>query len=194
VRVEVEKDILSSIDMERKKFLSQQKAAPEKVIAQKRYQAAERIAELAVKGEKEIHRTLTDRIDRIICHRFLGPVILLGVIYLFYELSIVQGYKITAYTWPILAAFRDLVASIVPSPGFVFDSLLRTVPLGVTDGIVAVMNYIPIFVILFALIAIMEDTGYMARVAFLLDRVFRYFGLHGQSALPMILSGVFVGG
>jgi len=194
MKVEDEKDISSSIDLARERFLSGQKAAPEKIIAQMRYQAAERIAELAVKREKEAGRTLTDRIDQVVCHRFLGPVILLGVIYLFYELSIVQGYKITAYTWPLLAAFRDFIASLLPSPGFVFDPLLRTVPLGVTDGIVAVMNYIPIFIILFALIAIMEDTGYMARVAFLLDRVFRYFGLHGQSALPMILSGVFVGG
>jgi len=105
-------------------------------------------------------------------------------------LSIVQGYKITAYTWPALAACRDFIASILPSPGFVFDPLLRTIPLGLVDGIAAVFNYIPIFLILFALIAIMEDSGYMARVAFLLDRLFRYFGLHGQSAMPMIVSGV----
>jgi len=192
--MEMERDILNHAEIEREKFLSQHKTAPEKVIAQKRYEAAEKIVELTVKREKEIYRTLTDRIDQVVCHRFLGPIILLGVIYLFYELSIVQGYKITAYTWPILAAFRDFIASILPSPGFVFDPLLRTITLGVVDGIVAVLNYIPIFIILFALIAIMEDSGYMARVAFLLDRVFRYYGLHGQSALPMILSGVFVGG
>jgi ferrous iron transport protein B len=186
--------ILSYVDRQRADFILQQKEAPEKVIALKHYQAADAIAERVVTREKEIYRTLTDKIDSVVCNRFSGPVILLGVIYLFYELSIVQGYKITAYTWPILAAFRNFTASILPSPGFVFDPLLRTVPLGVIDGIVAVLNYVPIFAILFALIAIMEDSGYMARVAFILDRVFRYFGLHGQSALPMILSGVFVGG
>jgi len=192
--MEMGKDILGHVNSERERFFSHHKKAPEKVVAQKRYQVAERIVELAVKREKEFFRTLTDNIDQVVCHRFFGPIILLGVIYLFYELSIVQGYKITAYTWPILAAFRDFIASVLPSPGFVFDPLFRTVTLGVVDGIVAVLNYIPIFIILFALIAIMEDTGYMARVAFLLDRVFRYYGLHGQSALPMILSGVFVGG
>jgi ferrous iron transport protein B len=188
------KEILNRVDSEREKFLSQHKEAAEAVIAQKRYQAAEKIADLAVKREKGVHRTLTDKIDAVTCHRVLGPIILLCVIYLFYELSIVQGYKITAYTWPLLAAFRDFCASILPSPGLVFDPLSRTVPLGVIDGIVAVLNYIPIFLILFSLIAIMEDSGYMARVAFILDRIFRNFGLHGQSALPMILSGVFVGG
>ena len=192
--MEAGKDILSRVDLERKKILSQDKEAAEGLIAQKRYQAAEKISELVLKREKDVYRTLTDKIDAITCHRVLGPIILLGAIYLFYELSIVQGYKITAYTWPLLAAFRDFVASILPSPGFVFDPLLRTVPLGVIDGIVAVLNYIPIFLILFSLIAIMEDSGYMARVAFILDRIFRNFGLHGQSALPMILSGVFVGG
>jgi ferrous iron transport protein B len=189
-----EKEILSRVDSEREKFLSQHKEATEAVIAQKRYQAAERIADLAVKREKGVHRTLTDKIDAVTCHRVLGPIILLCAIYLFYELSIVQGYKITAYTWPLLASFRDFCASILPSPGLIFDPLSRTLPLGVIEGIVAVLNYIPIFLILFALIAIMEDSGYMARVAFILDRIFRNFGLHGQSALPMILSGVFVGG
>jgi ferrous iron transport protein B len=188
------KDILESVELARKEFLSRQKIAPEKIIAQRRYQTAEKIAELAVKRPKEIKDTITDRIDRIVCHKYLGPVILLAVIYLFYELAIVQGYKATAYTWPILAALKDLIASVLPAPGFIFDPLLRSVFIGVIDGIFAVLNYIPIFIILFTLIAIMEDTGYMARVAFILDRIFRHFGLHGQSALPMILSGVFVGG
>ena len=192
--MEMGKNILGSADLARKELLSRQKIVPEKVIAQKRYKAAERIVGLVVKKKKEISLTMTDKIDRIVCNRFLGPVVLLAVIYLFYELAIVQGYKATAYTWPILAVLKDLMASILPSSGFIFDPLLRSVSLGVIDGIFAVLNYVPVFAILFALIAIMEDTGYMARVAFILDRVFRYFGLHGQSALPLILSGVFVGG
>lgn len=187
-------DHLTCVEAQRAKLLTDHKAMPEKIVAQKRYEAAERIAGLAVRRDREAGRSMTDKIDAFVLHRFFGPLILLAVIFAFYELSIVQGYKITAYTWPALAAVRDLIASILPSPGFIFDPLLRTIPLGVVDGIAAVFNYIPIFLILFALIAIMEDSGYMARVAFLLDRLFRYFGLHGQSAMPMILSGVLVGG
>lgn len=56
------------------------------------------------------------------------------------------------------------------------------------------LNYLPIFVIMFALVAILEDSGYMARIAFILDRIFHRFGLHGQSTLPLILGGVYVGG
>lgn len=58
----------------------------------------------------------------------------------------------------------------------------------------ALINYIPIFFILFALIAIMEDVGYMPRMAFILDKVFKKFGLHGQSTLPLVLGGAMVGG
>jgi ferrous iron transport protein B len=57
-----------------------------------------------------------------------------------------------------------------------------------------VLIYIPIFLVLFALIAVLEDVGYMPRMAFILDKLFRRFGLHGQSTLPLILGGVFVGG
>ena len=62
------------------------------------------------------------------------------------------------------------------------------------DSANTLLNYVPIFFILFTLIAILEDSGYMARIAFILDRVFHSFGLHGQSTLPFILGGVFAGG
>lgn len=187
-------DILSYVARKRDKFLAQHGEAPEKIIAQKYYETAERIVKRCVKKKKEPGRTLTDWIDLVVCSRFMGPIILFATIYAMYELSIVKGYELTNYTWPFLAAFRNFIASILPSEEFIFDPLFRSMPLGVIDGIVAVLNYVPIFVILFALIAILEDTGYMARMAFILDRVFRYFGLHGQSVLPLVLSGVYVGG
>mgnify|MGYP000158348455 FL=1 len=66
--------------------------------------------------------------------------------------------------------------------------------LWVVDNLNALLNYIPIFFILFALIAVLEDSGYMPRIAFVLDRILSRFGLHGQSTLPMILGGVVLGG
>ena len=186
--------ILDLAEEKRKNYISTQKKAPEKAIAQLRYQAAQKIVDASVTRKKEIKRSLTDRLDQIVCNRFLGPIILAATIYLIYELAIVQGYNITPYTWPFLAGFRDFIASILPSEGFMFDPFFRSMPLWVVNGTIAVLNYIPIFLILFALIAILEDTGYMARMAFILDRVFRYFGLHGQSVLPMVIGGLYVGG
>ncbi len=188
------KEIIDYVKKERESFISQYKEAPEKVIAQRRYLTAEKIVESVIKRKREIALTLSDKIDKVVCHKVFGFIILAAVIYGLYELSIVQGYNITNYTWPILASFRNLMAKILPHEEFIFDPLLRSVPLGVIDGIVAVLNYVPIFLILFALIAILEDTGYMARMAFILDRIFRRFGLHGQSTLPYILGGVYVGG
>jgi len=69
-------DILTHVETEREKFLSQHKTTPEKIVARKRYEAAERIAGLAVRREREIPRTSTDKIDQIVLHRFLGPLIL----------------------------------------------------------------------------------------------------------------------
>ncbi|MDI6890301.1 MAG: ferrous iron transport protein B [Thermodesulfovibrionales bacterium] len=187
-------NILSLLKSKRDWFISQYGDAPEKVIAERRYLTASGIAEATVKRKKEVLWTLSDRIDQIVCHRFSGPVILAVIIYLLYKLSIGYGWKLTNYTWPLLASFRDLIASVLPAEGFIHDPFLRAMPLWVINGIIAVLNYVPIFLILFTLIAILEDTGYMARMAFILDRIFRYFGLHGQSTLPLILGGVYVGG
>lgn len=187
-------EILRLVEQERGKFISQQRKTPEKVIASQRYQAAERIVKDSVVREKVKSRALTDKIDMVLCNRFAGPIILLATIYAMYNLTIVQGYRITAYTWPIIAWCRNLLASILPSEGVVFDPFWRAMPIGIVDGIAAVLNYIPLFVLLFTFIAILEDTGYMARMAFILDRVFRYFGLHGQSVMPLVLGGVYVGG
>ena len=187
-------ELLKSVEEERNAFVRYQKKSPQKVIAMARYQEAQRIVEASVTRSKEITSTLTDRIDQVACNRYLGPVVLVTTIYLIYELAIVQGYKITEYTWPLLAWSRDLIASLLPSEGFIFDPFFRSMPIWVVDGTIAVLNYVPIFLILFALIAILEDTGYMARMAFILDRIFRYFGLHGQSVLPMVIGGLYVGG
>jgi len=186
--------ILKLAEEKREAFKLEYKRSPQKVIAISRHQEAQRIVEASVTRSKEITRTLTDRIDQIACNRYFGPVILVVTIYLIYELAIVQGYKITEYTWPFLAWSRDLIASLLPSEGFIFDPFFLSMPIWVIDGTIAVLNYVPIFLILFALIAILEDTGYMARMAFILDRIFRYFGLHGQSVLPMVIGGLYVGG
>ncbi|MEA3305801.1 MAG: ferrous iron transport protein B, partial [Candidatus Omnitrophota bacterium] len=187
-------DILKKVDQEREKFISEHKKTPQKIVAYRRYDTAGKIMERCVKRIKIVPKTLTDRIDRIVCDRFFGPIILALTLFVIYQLAIVQGYELTGYTWPFLAAFKSFIASFLPAEGFIYDSIWRTMPLGVIDGVIAVLNYVPIFIILFALIAILEDTGYMARMAFIMDRIFRYFGLHGHSVLPLILGGVCIGG
>lgn len=163
-------------------------------IALCRHQAARALFETCVQKQVRKAASPSERIDRIVCHPIAGPVLLLGVIYLLYYLSIVQGYRLTEYTWPLLARLREGVEWLVPSPGFIEAPLVTGFFLWLTDSVNALLNYVPIFFILFALIAVLEDTGYMPRMAFIMDRALHRFGLHGQSVLPMVLGGIYVGG
>jgi len=185
---------LDLVEEIRSAFESEHGETPERHIAYHRYQAADTISRSSIKTRKGEGIPLSDKVDRFVCNRFLGPAILVGVIYLLYYLSIVQGYNVTNYTWPFLAKIRGLTEAITPSPGFIEIPLIRSFALWFVDSINALLNYIPIFFILFGLIAILEDSGYMPRMAFMLDRLFNRFGLHGQSTLPMVLGGIYVGG
>ncbi|PSW03997.1 ferrous iron transport protein B [Photobacterium lipolyticum] len=138
--------------------------------------------------------TVSQRIDKVVLNRFLAPVFLVLTVFMIYQLAIVHGYTLTNYTWPYLANFREFVAGLLPEAGFLFDPYTRSLGLWIVDSANTLLNYVPIFLILFALIAILEDSGYMARIAFVIDKVLHRFGLHGQSTLPLILSGVFAGG
>ncbi|MBN2232623.1 MAG: ferrous iron transport protein B [Deltaproteobacteria bacterium] len=137
---------------------------------------------------------LTDRIDSVLCHKVFGPLILVGVIYLLYELAIVQGYRLTTYTWPLLEGLKGMLSVILPPAAYIYDPVVRSLGLWFIDSVNALLNYIPVFLVLFSLVAFLEDVGYMPRMAFIMDRLFKRFGLHGQSTLPMVLGGVYIGG
>lgn len=159
-----------------------------------RYDSAEIIYQKTIKHENKNQETLTDKADKIVLNRFLALPILFTLMFLVYEISIVMGYKLTDYTWPILASFKNLIIDFMPEASFTDVPMITDFAIWMVNSANALLNYIPIFFILFALIAIMEDVGYMPRMAFILDRVFRKFGLHGQSTLPLVLGGAMVGG
>jgi ferrous iron transport protein B len=185
---------LVTVEKMRQDFEIRYGERPEIHIANHRYRAADDIARFSLKLPADAKRPLSDKVDGIVCHRFIGPAVMVGVIWLLYYLSIVQGYNITNYTWPLLAKLRSLVEALSPEPGFIDVPILRSFALWIVDSVNALLNYIPIFFILFGLIAILEDSGYMPRMAFIMDRLFSRFGLHGQSTLPMVLGGIYVGG
>ena len=163
-------------------------------IASMRYNFIEKTCEGAIKKYTERAKNYTHLIDKFVLNRFLSIPIMLLVIYGLYDLSIVRGYELTNYTWPILASFKQFVVDLLPASSLTHSPIVREFGIWMVNSVNALLNYIPIFLILFALIAIIEDSGYMARMAFLLDRIFRNYGLHGQSILPYVLGGVFVGG
>ncbi len=163
-------------------------------LASIRYESADIIYHKAVKEKNQGKETITDKVDKIILNRVLALPILFLIMFLIYEISIVYGYKLTDYTWPLLAAIKNFVVDIMPKADFTDVPMITDFAIWMVNSANALANYIPIFFILFALIAIMEDVGYMPRMAFILDRVFKKFGLHGQSTLPLVLGGAMVGG
>lgn len=188
------KEVIDFASERRNKFQEENYYELENYIAQSYYTKASDIAQEVIKKPSEKKETFSKKVDKIVLHKILGPVILLGIIYLLYQLSIVKGYEITNYTWPYLSSLKGFVLSFLPGEGLLFDPVLRSMVISVLDGVLAILNYIPIFLILFTLIAVLEDVGYIPRVTFIMDRVARRFGLHGQSIFPLVLSGLFVGG
>ncbi|MBG0789203.1 MAG: ferrous iron transport protein B [Desulfovibrionaceae bacterium] len=178
----------------RLRFTEETGNAPERHIAFARHAACARIAAETVTLPAAKKRSLSDLADRYVCHRFFGPLILLVILMALYQVAIVFGNWLALQAWPIWGAVEDFSADVLPAAGFTSDPLLRALGLWVVKSTTAILNYLPIFFLLFSLIAILEDSGYMPRMAFILDRLFRRFGLHGQSTLPMILGGVYVGG
>jgi len=188
------RQILNRVEDLRNQFEAEYDQDTALAVAQARYAAADKVAAGCLTLPTEKKKSMSDRIDAVVCHKFMGPLVLVGVIWLLYYLSIVQGYNLTNYTWPLLAKLRGFVAAIVPAPGFIDVPLISSFALWLIDSVNALLNYIPIFFILFGLIAVMEDSGYMPRMAFIMDRLFSRYGLHGQSTLPMVLGGIYVGG
>ena len=159
-----------------------------------RDRTVERLLEGAVQGAGDGRPSVTDRVDRVVLNRWAAPFFLVATVFAIYQVSIVWGYELTNYTWPLLAKGREVIAGVLPSADFLVDPYTRSLGLWLVDSANTLLNYVPIFLILFAAIAVIEDSGYMARIAFILDKILHRFGLHGQSTLPLILGGVFAGG
>jgi ferrous iron transport protein B len=162
--------------------------------ARSRYDNADALFHKCVTEQRSGQENLTTKIDRIVLNKWLAFPILGAVIYTIYQLSIVCGYELTNYTWPVLATIKNWIIDWLPQPQFIDIPPLTDFVIWMVNSTIALLNYLPIFFILFGLIAILEDIGYMPRMAFILDRVFKKYGLHGQSTLPLVLGGALVGG
>lgn len=164
---------------------------PEAVIADHRYGYIKSIILKGVVARKFVADRLytSDRIDKIVTHRLLGPLIMAGVLFGLYTFTF--SYSTIMVDW--LADFFSLISTTIDNllPDGPFKSMLIS---GVVDGVGGVMGFVPIIMFMFFGIAVLEDSGYLARVAFMMDRIFHFFGLHGSSVMPFIVSGGIAGG
>jgi len=164
---------------------------PEALIADHRYGYIKSIIRDNVQTHKfDTDRLYTsDKIDKIVTNRLLGPVIMLMVIFGLYHFT---------FSWSELPVFW--LESLFNWMGEIAETRLPDGPIksmiisGVIDGVGGVLGFVPLILLMFFGIAVLEDSGYLARVAFMMDRVFRIFGLHGSSVMPFIVSGGIAGG
>ena len=126
--------------------------------------------------------TLSDKIDRVLTHRVLGIPIFLGLMWLMFTSVIDLGAYPQDWLDQGFGMLGDYLGSVITN-----DQLRSLVVDGVIGGVGSVLSFVPLIVILYFFISLIEDTGYMARAAFLIDRVMRACGLHGKSFIPMIL-------
>ena len=114
---------------------------------------------------------------------------LAGVLYAMFQITIVLGSYPQAWLESGFSLLSEMVGSALP------EGLLSSLIIdGLIAGVGGVLSFVPLVLIMFALIAIVEDSGYMARMAYIADRVFQMFGLHGASVMPYIISGGIAGG
>lgn len=132
---------------------------------------------------------ISDKLDRVLTNAFFGPLIMLAVLYAVFQITIEIGAYPQGWIEDACGALGEVFAGIIPEGDF--QSLVVD---GIIGGVGGVLSFAPLIVIMFALIAFMEDSGYMARIAYMMDRVFRAFGLHGASVMPYVISGGIAGG
>lgn len=162
---------------------------PEGIISDYRYGYITSVVKQSVSSDLEDRRTVSDVTDKILLNRLFGPVFLLIIVYAIYQFVFwVSEPPVTLFE-RFFEWFGQAAEAIIPSG--LLQSLIVS---GIIYGVGGVLGFVPLIFFMFFAIAILEDSGYMARVAFIMDRVLRTFGLHGNSVLSLIVAGGISGG
>ncbi len=164
---------------------------PEAIIADHRYGFIAALLKDGVvrRTQKADRLYLSDQVDRVLTNRFFGPLIMMLILYTVYHFTFDYSEIPVQWLESGFSALGQWVESVLePGP---LRSLLVS---GVIHGVGGVMGFVPLILLMFLAIAFLEDTGYLARVAYMLDRIFRTFGLHGSSVMAFIISGGIAGG
>ena len=171
----------------------------ESIITNQRYAYIHTVVEKAViKKPRKDNMTVSDRIDQVVTNRVLALPIFAAIMFAVYAIAM-GGYPFSIGTMGTDWANDTLFGSIVPG---LFDALLLDgsgaprvaewlyglIQDGIVAGVGAVLGFVPQILVLCFLLAILEDVGYMARIAFVMDRIFRRFGLSGKSFIPLLVA------
>ena len=164
---------------------------PEGMIADQRYGFINSILKQGIvkRYHDENRLQISDRIDKVVTNRFLGPIIMIAIIMGLYKFTF--SYSEMPISW--FESFFGWLSGAADSalPEGLLKSLIVA---GIIDGVGGVIGFVPLIMFMFFGISLLEDSGYLARMSFMLDRIFRMFGLHGSSVMAFIVSGGIAGG
>ena len=161
----------------------------ESIITNQRYAYISKVIATSLQKKRTSGGSASDMIDRIVTNRILALPIFAAVMFLVYYISVTSiGAIVTDFTNEVLFGEWIIpgVEGLLEGAG-VADWLVGLVTDGIVGGVGAVIGFVPQMLVLFFMLSILEDVGYMARVAFIMDRIFRKFGLSGKSFIPMLI-------
>lgn len=182
-------NILSDIEAVIQKYENELDDDSESIVTADRYAFIGDVVSSAIKKSSNGKETTSDKIDKIVTNRFLALPIFVVVMYAVYYIAITIGTIGT--DWINDTLFGEIIqgnASDWMASANVADWLQGLVINGIISGVGSVIGFVPQIILLFLFLSVLEDCGYMARVAFIMDRIFRKFGLSGKSFIPMLIS------
>ncbi|MFH1655071.1 MAG: ferrous iron transport protein B [Candidatus Omnitrophota bacterium] len=157
--------------------------SPEAIIADRRYGFISGACSEAAKKTYEVRHSTSDMIDKVLVNKILGLPIFLFFMWLLFKLIFTASGPIVGWIESGQVWLGNIAGSLLPD-GSIIQSLVVD---GVVAGVGSVIVFVPIIFLLFLAMALLEDTGYMARVAFIMDKFMHKIGLHGRSCIPMLL-------
>lgn len=152
------------------------------VVSEQRYGYIRGAVKEAIKIERKPDFSLTEAIDSVVMNRFLALPIFIGVLWAVFQITFALGEYPMAWFESLFSWLGGVVSMLLP-PGLLRSLLVD----GIIGGVGGVFSFVPLIVILFFMLSLLEDVGYMSRAAFATDKVLHTFGLHGQSVFPMML-------
>jgi ferrous iron transport protein B len=181
-------DLIAAVDAATDRIIEATDEDPDTLIADSRYRFITALVRGAVARPQADFATRSDRIDRILTHRVYGVPIFLAIMWLVFQVTANVSTPFIDWVDGVIAGpithWTTVLIAALNLDGTWLEALLVD---GVIAGVGGVLVFVPVLVFLYLAIAVLEDTGYMARAAFVMDRFMQKLGLHGKSFLPMLV-------
>lgn len=188
IKITLSKDNEEQLRQEREQLERSDDNDIESIVTDERYHYIQKLVKQTVKKGSE-KLSVSDKIDRIVTNRVLGIPIFMAVMVIVYYISVTTiGTFVTDWTNDeFVVMIQETIRGFLGGLG-AGDLVISLVSDGIIGGVGAVLGFVPQMAILFLFLSLLEDCGYMVRIAFVMDRIFRHFGLSGKSFIPLLIS------